>query len=261
MVDYIKAKKYFGQNFLTDRSFIDKIIQSMPDIKGVNLVEIGPGLGDLTKALLERYTALRAYEVDEELYEHLKDAFKEEIKAGRLELCLGDVLEYWKEDVLCTEPYFICANIPYYITTPIIYGILEDKNCVGAVLMVQKEVALKLAASCGCSDYSSLSVLVQILSDASILFEVPKSAFSPQPKIDSAVICMRKKMNLGLEFCDIKKYILTAFKARGKTLRKNLLSCYEQAKEQFFELDIKPNLRPHELAPDMHFRLFKNLNK
>ncbi|MDR0762477.1 MAG: 16S rRNA (adenine(1518)-N(6)/adenine(1519)-N(6))-dimethyltransferase RsmA [Campylobacteraceae bacterium] len=257
----IKAKKHFGQNFLTDKSFTDKIIQSMPDIEGVSLIEIGPGLGDLTKALLERYTVLRAYEVDEELYEHLKDAFKEEIKASRLELCLGDVLEYWKKGALCPNPYFICANIPYYITTPIIYRILEDKNCVGAVLMVQKEVALKLTASYGCTDYSSLSVLVQILSDISTLFEVPKSAFSPQPKVDSAVICMRKNMKLGLEFRDIKEYILTAFKARGKTLRKNLLSHYEQVEEQFFKLDIKPNLRPHELAPDMHFRLFKNLNK
>ena len=106
-----------------------------------------------------------------------------------------------------------------------------------------------------------MSVLVQILSDISTLFEVPKSAFSPQPKVDSAVVCMRKNMNLELEFRDIKKYILTAFKARGKTLRKNLLSHYEQAKEQFFKLDIEPNLRPHELAPDMHFRLFNNLNK
>ncbi|MDR2080881.1 MAG: 16S rRNA (adenine(1518)-N(6)/adenine(1519)-N(6))-dimethyltransferase RsmA [Campylobacteraceae bacterium] len=256
----IKAKKHFGQNFLTDKSFIDKIIQSIPDMEGISLVEIGSGLGDLTKALLERY-ALRAYEVDEDLYKHLKNAFKEEIKANRLELCFGDVLEYWKEGALCPKSYFICANIPYYITTPIIYGILEDKNCVGAILTVQKEVALKLAAAYGHTDYSSLSVLVQILSEISILFEVPKSAFSPQPKVDSAVICIRKNMNLELEFRDIKEYILTAFKARGKTLRKNLLSRYKQVKERLFELDIEPNLRPHELAPNMHFRLFKNLNK
>ncbi|MDR2100038.1 MAG: 16S rRNA (adenine(1518)-N(6)/adenine(1519)-N(6))-dimethyltransferase RsmA [Campylobacteraceae bacterium] len=250
----IKAKKHFGQNFLTDKSFIDKIIQSIPDIKGANLVEIGPGLGDLTKALLERY-ALRAYEVDEELYEHLKDAFKEEIKTDRLQLCLGDVLEYWQKGVLCPEPYFICANIPYYITTPIIYGVLKDKNCTGAVLMVQKEVASKLTAPFGCADYSSLSVLVQISSDINTLFEVPKSAFSPQPKVDSAVVCMRKKVDLEFDFCDIKEYVSSAFKARGRTLRKNLLSRYDK------EIDIKSNLRPHELAPDMHFRLFKSLNK
>jgi 16S rRNA (adenine1518-N6/adenine1519-N6)-dimethyltransferase len=233
----------------------------MPDLGGDSLVEIGPGLGDLTKALLERY-ALRAYEVDEELYEHLKNAFKEEIKDGRLELYRADVLEYWKkEGALCRSPYFICANIPYYITTPIIYGILEDKNCIGAILMVQKEVASKLTASCGCTDYSSLSVLVQILSEIRTVFEVPKSAFSPQPKVDSAVVYMRKKSDFGAGFRCVKEYLSSAFKAPKKTLRKNLLSRYEQAEEEISKLDIKPNLRPHELAPDMHFRLLKKLNK
>jgi 16S rRNA (adenine1518-N6/adenine1519-N6)-dimethyltransferase len=232
----------------------------MPDLKGINLVEIGPGLGDLTKALLERY-ALRAYEVDEDLYEHLKNAFKEEIKTNRLELCFGDVLEYWGRQTLSPKPYFICANIPYYITTPIIYRVLEDKNCVGAMLMVQKEVALKLTAKHSSSDYSSLSVLVQILSEISTLFEVPSSAFFPQPKVDSAVVLIEKNENLQLEFRELKEYLTSAFKARGKMLQKNLLSCYEGVKELFLELDIAPNLRPHELAPDMHLRLFNDLNK
>jgi 16S rRNA (adenine1518-N6/adenine1519-N6)-dimethyltransferase len=256
----IKAKKYFGQNFLTDKSFIDKIIQSMPDIKDASLVEIGPGLGDLTKALLERY-ALRAYEVDEDLHEHLSRVFKEEIKTKRLELYFGDILEYWQSLPLCPEPYFICANIPYYITTPIIYKVLEDKNCIGAVLMTQKEAALKLTASCGGSDYTSMSVLVQILSKVNILFEVPKTAFFPQPKIDSAVVKIQKNRSLKFEICGLKEYILTAFKSPRKTLQKNLASRYEGIKELFLSLGIASNLRPHELAPDMHFRLFNDLNK
>jgi 16S rRNA (adenine1518-N6/adenine1519-N6)-dimethyltransferase len=232
----------------------------MPDVRGLRLIEIGPGLGDLTKALLEQY-ALRAYEVDEDLYEHLNRVFKEEIKTKRLELYLGDILEYWQSLPLCFEPYFICANIPYYITTPIVHKILEDKNCVGAVLMTQKEVALKLTATCGCSGYSSLSVLVQILSEASILFEAPKIAFSPQPKVDSAVVGIQKNKSLKFEICGLKEYVYTAFKSPRKMLQKNLASRYERVKELFLLLDIASNLRPHELAPDMHFRLFKNLNK
>jgi 16S rRNA (adenine1518-N6/adenine1519-N6)-dimethyltransferase len=232
----------------------------MPDMRDLNLVEIGPGLGDLTKALLGRYS-LSAYEVDEDLHEHLKNAFKEEIKNRRLELYFGDVLEYWSSGTLCQQPYFICANIPYYITTPIIYRVLEDKNCVGAILMVQKEVALKLTAANNSTNYSSLSVLAQILSDVSTLFEVPKTAFCPQPKVDSAVVKIQKNRGLKFEFCDLKEYISNAFKSPRKTLQKNLASCYKHAKESLLSLDIASNLRPHELSADTHFRLFNDLNR
>lgn len=260
MVDYIKAKKYFGQNFLTDTTVVDKIIQSMPDTRGLNLVEIGPGLGDLTKALLGRY-ALLAYEVDENLYEHLKIAFKEEIKIGRLELIFGDVMEHWQDKSLKSSPYWIVANIPYYITTPIIHKAYEDVNCVGMILMVQKEVALKLTAAPLTDIYSSLSVLASVLSDARILFDVPKEAFNPPPKIVSSVVKIEKKRDIEGIFCGFKAYLSKAFKNPRKMLKKNLSNHYDQKRlfEVFNELKISTNLRPHELTAELHFRLFNSL--
>jgi 16S rRNA (adenine1518-N6/adenine1519-N6)-dimethyltransferase len=234
----------------------------MPDIEGASLVEIGPGLGDLTKALLERY-ALRAYEVDEDLYEHLNRVFEKEIKTGKLELILGDVIEYWQSKSLKNSPYLIVANIPYYITTPIIHKAYEDTNCVGMILMVQKEAALKLTAAPKSGEYCSLSVLSSVLSEASILFDVPKEAFNPPPKVTSSVIKMEKKSGFEGIFYEFKTYLSKAFESPRKTIKKNLSNHYEQKRlfEIFDKLKIKPNLRPHELAPDTHFRLFNNLNK
>ncbi|MDR0408089.1 MAG: 16S rRNA (adenine(1518)-N(6)/adenine(1519)-N(6))-dimethyltransferase RsmA [Campylobacteraceae bacterium] len=260
MVNCIKAKKYFGQNFLTDSTVINKIIQSMPDMQDFGLVEIGPGLGDLTKALLEQY-AISAYEIDEDLYEHLKKVFEEEIKTGRLELVFGDVMEHWRDKSLKNSLYWIVANIPYYITTPIIYKVYEDINCLGVVLMVQKEVALKLTASPSTASYSSLSVLTSVLSDARILFDVPKEAFSPPPKVVSSVIKVEKNGISEAVFCEFKAYLSKAFKSPRKTLKKNLSIYYDQKRlfEIFSKLEIDTNLRPHELAAKSHFRLFNSL--
>ncbi|MDR1460585.1 MAG: 16S rRNA (adenine(1518)-N(6)/adenine(1519)-N(6))-dimethyltransferase RsmA [Campylobacteraceae bacterium] len=260
MVDYIKAKKYFGQNFLTDTTIVEKIIQSMPDTRDLSLVEIGPGLGDLTKALLGRY-ALLAYEVDEDLYEHLKIAFKEEIKTGRLGLVFGDVMEHWQNKSLKNSPYWIVANIPYYITTPIIHKAYEDTNCVGMMLMMQKEVALKLTATSSTNKYSSLSVLASVLSDARILFDVPKEAFNPSPKVISSVVKIEKKREFKDTFCGFKAYLSKAFKSPGKMLKKNLLNYYDQERlfEVFGRFKIDTNIRPHELAAELHFRLFNSL--
>ncbi|MDR2635711.1 MAG: 16S rRNA (adenine(1518)-N(6)/adenine(1519)-N(6))-dimethyltransferase RsmA [Campylobacteraceae bacterium] len=259
MVNYIKAKKHFGQNFLTDTTVVDKIIESMPDMEGLSLIEIGPGLGDLTKALLGRY-ALSAYEVDEDLYEHLNKMFKEEIKTGRLELILGDVIEHWHKS-LKDSPYFIVANIPYYITTPIIHKAYEDRNCVGMVLMMQKEVALKLTAAVSSSEYSSLSILTSVLSDASILFDVPKEAFNPPPKVTSSVVKIEKKREFEGVFGGFKAYLSKAFASPRKTLKKNLSNYFDQKRlfEVFDELKIDTNLRPHEIAAGLHFRLFNSL--
>jgi 16S rRNA (adenine1518-N6/adenine1519-N6)-dimethyltransferase len=231
-------------------------------MQGISLVEIGPGLGDLTKALLGRY-ALLACEVDEDLHEHLKNMFKEEIKTGQLELILGDVIEHWHNKSLKNSPYFIVANIPYYITTPILYKAYEDKNCVGMILMMQKEVALKLTAVASSSEYSSLSVLASVLSNARILFDVPKEAFDPPPKVISSVVKIEKKREFEGVFEGFKAYLSKAFGSPRKTLKKNLLNYFDQKRlfEVFNELKIDTNLRPHEIRAELHFRLFNNLNR
>jgi 16S rRNA (adenine1518-N6/adenine1519-N6)-dimethyltransferase len=246
---------------LIDKIVADKIIKAIPDTQEFSLVEIGPGLGDLTKGLMRR-GAVEAYEVDEDLYERLKGVFQEEIQNGSLRLRLGDVLEYWDKGELQRRPYWIVANIPYYITTPIIHRALEDANCIGMILMVQKEVAKKLVARERDKEYLALSVLAQTLSDVCVLFDVSPNSFSPPPKVMSAVVKMVKKDDKKGIFQALKLYLSMAFLSPRKTLLKNLSSHYdkEALSSLFDKFGIASNLRPHELSINTHFRLFKNLN-
>ena len=114
----ISAKKQFGQNFLKNEIIIDKIIESIPNNQN-NIVEIGPGLGDLTKKLLG-FGTLTSYEIDRDLYDILKVEFAKELKSGNFHLILGDALDIWSIDKLCNKRYFLVANLPYYVATKMI---------------------------------------------------------------------------------------------------------------------------------------------
>ncbi|MFV0480637.1 MAG: 16S rRNA (adenine(1518)-N(6)/adenine(1519)-N(6))-dimethyltransferase RsmA [Campylobacteraceae bacterium] len=259
----IKAKKQFGQNFLIDKTILNKIIQAMPDTKSLTLVEIGPGLGDLTIELL-KIDKLKAYEVDRDLFKHLKFVFKEEIEKNRLELIEGDVLEFWQKDKsLCEKSYLLVANLPYYITTPIIENVLEDANCLGAIVMIQKEVAQKISANCGSSNYTSLSVLTQAFGSVEIVSDVFPESFNPPPKVISSVVKLTKKHfeDKNISAFAFLKYLKKAFLAPRKTLFKNLSNSYEKAfvLQLFIDFGIEQNLRPHQISVDIHFRLFNKL--
>ena len=144
-MEKVKAKKQYGQNFLKDTTILDKIIQSMPT-KNNYIVEIGPGLGDLTKNLV-KYKDMTAYEVDTDLIRILESKFAIEIEEGRLKLSHTDVLEAWdKQKTLHDGRYDLIANLPYYIATNIILRAFEDSACENIIVMVQKEVAEKFTA-------------------------------------------------------------------------------------------------------------------
>ncbi len=144
-MEKVKAKKQYGQNFLKDTTILDKIIQSMPT-KNNYIVEIGPGLGDLTKNLV-KYKDMTAYEVDTDLIRILESKFAIEIEEGRLKLIHTDVLEAWdKQKTLHDGRYDLIANLPYYIATNIILRAFEDSACENIIVMVQKEVAEKFTA-------------------------------------------------------------------------------------------------------------------
>jgi len=146
------AKKRFGQNFLQDSVYINKIIQSMSD-DDRPVVEIGPGLGDLTKRLLEA-KRVTAYEVDKRLCAYLQKEFAKHILNGRLQLKCGDVQQYWEKKSLMATPYHVVANLPYYIASNLIIKALQDTNCISVLAMVQKEVAEKFAAGVGKKNFS-----------------------------------------------------------------------------------------------------------
>jgi len=253
------AEKKFGQNFLEDRSVVEQIIQSMPD-DDLPVVEIGPGLGDLTKELV-RVRRVTAYEVDPRSCDYLATNFAGEIADGRLRLECGDVLERWKSGSLCDRPYRLVANLPYYIATTITLKALKDPLCRSMLVMVQKEVAEKFAAREGERNFSALSVLAGTAGEASIRLLVPPEAFTPPPKVDSAVLEIRKEHSPDDEV--FEDFLRTAFRQPRKTLFKNLAANFPKGELEtvYSALGLERTLRPHQVGTSLYHRLYHALTK
>jgi len=250
------ADKRFGQNFLKDSTILNRIIEAIPN-DGLPLVEIGPGLGDLTKQLL-KVGRVRAYEVDKRLCEYLKNEFKKPIENGALELICKDILKH--NGSLIDSEYSLIANLPYYIATNIILNALRDSNCKRVMVMVQKEVAQKFAAPLKSKNFGSLAILSQSIADVQILFEVPKEAFLPPPKVTSAILYIEKRDSLKDK--NFEEFLRIATKQPRKTLYKNLSSLYDKELllKLFEELEIKQSTRAHELELSKYHHIYKKLN-
>jgi 16S rRNA (adenine1518-N6/adenine1519-N6)-dimethyltransferase len=245
--DIIKAKKKFGQNFLKDKHYLNKIVEAMPNTQNM-VIEIGPGLGDLTEKLLEK-RRVTAIEIDKDLCEVLKEKFPS------LNLLCGDVLKFWKNGTLSEEKYDLIANLPYYIATNIILKVLKDKNAQNILVLIQKEVADKFSAKVGDRSYSALSIIAGSVAKVKKLFDVPPGAFVPAPKVTSSVILFEKfKDSYDEEFA---KFLKIAFANPRKTLNKNLSAT--GLKLQDFGLD--PKLRPHQVDGSTFFQLFSALKE
>lgn len=255
----VKAKKQFGQNFLIDETVKYKIIQAMPE-SDRQVVEIGPGLGDLTAKLLEKKGVV-AFEIDRDLIPRLESRFAQMIDGGRFALIEGDVLEHWNGQSLWATPYDLIANLPYYIATPIILKALEDPNCRTILVMVQKEVGEKFCARSGDKEFCSLAVLAQSAGTAELLFDIPPEAFNPPPKVVSAVIRIVKN-DVSAMTDGLKSLLQTAFAQPRKTLAKNLSSRYPKAliDKIMGEANLRATIRPHELATTDFQKLFDALN-
>ncbi|RUM62694.1 MAG: 16S rRNA (adenine(1518)-N(6)/adenine(1519)-N(6))-dimethyltransferase [Sulfurimonas sp.] len=248
-----KAKKQFGQNFLKDESVLHQIIQAMPTDDRV-VVEIGPGLGDLTNYLVDVRSVI-AFEVDRDLCKHLNAKFEQKITTKQLQLRCGDVLETWQSELL-DEPYHLVANLPYYIGTTIILKALADPMCQNVLVMVQKEVAQKFAAQPNEKVFGSLGVIAQSVGTASIVTTVPPSAFEPMPKVDSAVLLIEKKHYHRCEAFEAMLKI--AFTQPRKTLMKNLASRYDKTRvrDAFEMLKLPLTIRPHQVTTDDYHQLY-----
>jgi len=268
----IVAKKKFGQNFLKDTSVLHKIIQSMPK-NSRKLIEIGPGLGDLTQKLLE-VKPLTAYEVDDELSIYLKDKFSNEIDEGKFALVQGDVLEKFKEGSLAEEPYDMVANLPYYIATTIILEALKDPLCKSLVVMIQKEVAVKFAAPHKTKEFTSLAILAQSIGRAKILFDVLPESFEPQPKVTSSILKIEKDKEFikskyeGIfeskeELKMFERYLRYSFTAPRKTWLKNISQWIDKkyANELIEKYEFPLTIRPHEISVLSHHLIFKNIKE
>ncbi len=252
-IESVVAKKKFGQNFLKDQSVLVKIVEAMP--KNDNkLVEIGPGLGDLTKYLVD-VKSVEAFEVDTDLCKLLQSTFKEEIATKRLHINCGDVLQAWKSSLI-DEPYDLVANLPYYIATNIILKALADPMCKNILVMVQLEVAEKFCAHAGEKVFGSLSIIAQSVGTAEIVVKVPPTAFDPQPKVDSAVFLIQKHADRSDK--DFEAMLKVAFTQPRKTLMKNLSQKYEKRLlvDAFERLELALTIRPHQLDTKDYHQLY-----
>jgi 16S rRNA (adenine1518-N6/adenine1519-N6)-dimethyltransferase len=251
------ANKRYGQNFLKSDYYKQKIIQSMPK-NNLKIVEIGPGLGDLTKELIKEREVI-AYEVDKRLCEHLSIEFKDSIIQDKLVIKCGDVLEHWGSSNLIDEDYNLIANLPYYISTNIILKALKDERCKSILVMVQKEVALKFSAKFKDREFSALSVLANSVGNAKICFDVEPKAFIPVPKVTSSVLLIQKRRSQDNR--EFEEFLKVAFRQPRKRLFKNLSLKFNKDKLDniYQKLELNPNLRPHEASTSIYYELFKTL--
>jgi len=257
------AKKSLGQHFLGNPKILQRIIESAQLDADDLVVEIGPGPGSLTKMLLKMVRKVIAIELDEQLFERLKTEL-----AGydNIELVHGDALKYPYEEL---PAFKVVANIPYYITTPIIFRLLEmglktpsipqsGKNLKSITLTIQKEVAERIVARPGGKDYGVLSIMVQYYAQPSFEFIIPKEAFRPVPKVDSAVIRCVILEKPSVEVKDEKLFftiIRTAFSQRRKMLSNSLKSVREDVREWLDKAGIDPKRRPETLSIEEFARL------
>ncbi len=216
-------QKKFGQNFLVDSNVLENIIEKAGITEDDLVLEIGPGIGTMTQYLCESAREVVAIEIDETLIPILNYTLED---YDNVEVINDDALKTDIEKIVKKKnggkPIKVVANLPYYITTPIIMGLLEGKAPIESVtIMVQKEVAERMQTGPGSKDYGALSLAVQYYADANILMTVPASCFMPRPKVDSSVIKLDIYDKSPVDVCDEEmmfKIIRASFNQRRKTL-------------------------------------------
>ena len=269
---FVKAKKNLGQNFLVDQTAILGIVEAAGIKKDDQVIEIGPGIGSLTEQLLLAGAKVFAYEVDDSLPTILQNELPKKIDdqplASRFKILLKDVLKAnFKEDIGdffdFTKPIKVVANLPYYITTPIIFALAEsDLHFTSLTLMMQKEVAERLEAQPASKDYGPLTISVQTEMKVKLALQVGRNSFMPRPKVDSSVVVLTPlKEKPAIE--DRKHFIWVVkmcFSQRRKTLNNNLKSLLPdktKRDELITELGVEPRIRTEDLTIEQFIKIAK----
>lgn len=264
----LSAKKSLGQNFLIDLNILNNIVEAAELTKNDNVIEIGPGIGGLTEQLAKAANQVLAFEIDEKLLPVLNETLS---PYNNIEIINQDILKANLPEVVAKrfrtdKPLKVVANLPYYITTPIVMDLLANPvKFESIVVMMQKEVAERLDAKPGTKPYGSLSVIVQQQNDVDISFVVPKTAFIPQPKVDSAIVKLSPKIQVDKRPFDHKKFVgfvRGCFMHQRKTLWNNLLGVFGkqesvkgQIKKVLDDLSINAANRPEQLQVEQFVSL------
>jgi len=227
------AKKQYGQNFLIDKNILNKIVDAANLSPDSTVIEIGPGLGSLTELLIDKCKVV-CYEIDDDMVKVLNNRFNDKLNK-ELYIYHKDFLKAnLEKDLKEYSNLKVVANLPYYITTPILLKILEEMNDLDEmIVMMQKEVALRICGKPSTKDYNALSVLVQYKHHASILFDVPKGCFYPEPDVTSSIVKIKRfnqdVLPINEEF--FYSFNRNIFKQRRKTFANNVKSSYPVSKE------------------------------
>lgn len=247
---YLKAEKKFGQNFLKNKMVLEKIANSVTVSSHDLIIEIGPGMGALTEYLCEKDCYYLGYEIDTRM-----QAYLQAYETDKIQFIYGDFLQRDLEADLQDIPYenvYVVANIPYYITSPILTKLLESSiGFQNIVLLVQKEFAERIAAKPGHKEYNALTLAIDYKYASELLFLVSRYDFVPVPNVESAVIRLSLKDNVpnvdkNLYF----QFIRNAFRNKRKTLKNNLqMYDWEKINKILGELDYKESVRAEEISP------------
>ena len=254
-------KKKFGQNFLQDKNIIKKISNVSNPSSDDLIIEIGPGAGSLTEELVEKSKVL-AYEIDEDLRSTLEEKFKDK----NIDIIFDDFLNRNIKEDLKEYKYkklYVIANLPYYITTPIINKIIDEKiNVEQMVLMVQKEVGERFSAQIGTKDYSSITVFLNYYFDIKKEFIVSKNSFYPKPNVDSIIISFSsKKEKLKVKDEELFfKLIKDSFKQKRKTLKNNLTGYdFTKVNEVLNKNNLPSDVRAENISLETFIEISNNL--
>ena len=248
-------KKSFGQNFLTDTNILQKIVDTAEIDKKVNVIEIGPGIGALTEFLAESAAEVMAFEIDDRLVPILADTLRDfdNVTVVNQDILKVNLAQYIAEFKNPDLPIKVVANLPYYITTPILMHLIESGIPFSEfVVMMQREVADRISAQPNTKAYGSLSIAVQYYMTAKVAFIVPRTVFVPAPNVDSAILKMVRRDQPAVEVQDEKfffKVSKASFVHRRKTLWNNLTSHFGKSEETKAKLTAA--LEQAELSPSV----------
>lgn len=253
-----RPRKRFGQNFLQNPHIIDDIIRTFRPQSTDNVVEIGPGLGALTRPLLQKLNALTAIEIDTDLQVQLA-AMPEAI--GKLTLIDADALTIDYSQF--GSSLRIIGNLPYNISTPLLIHLLHQTQHIDDMFfMLQKEVVERMCAPPGCKAYGRLSVIVQYFCSVEHVFNVPAEAFYPKPKVESAIVSLtpyKVSPYPPVDFAQLEQLVATAFSMRRKTLANNLKPLLSA--DELLSLGINPVMRPEQISIIDYVNIAKFITK
>lgn len=256
----LKAQKKFGQNFLIDNNTVDKIASKSCE-KDLLTVEIGPGIGSLTQMLSRYSREVISYEIDKNLIPVLADTLSD---CDNVKIIEGDFLDINLDEVpYKDEEIIVCANLPYYITTPILFKLFESNLKIKRIsVMVQKEVADRFKASVNSKDYNALSLIVQHSYNVSILMNISKNVFNPKPNVDSSVIIFEPKEKIKVkDEKEFYNFIKLCFTQRRKTLYNNIKDSFDKdlINEMYNKLNLKETIRAQEIELETFIKMYEVL--